>query len=295
MNNMQSGHGTVRVQRSQHLRLGNFGKLFPNLTTWAEDYGIQSQTEATEIMAALGARGGIMHDARGNSEDSPIPAAYTFFAQFVDHDITLDAESQLGSQPLNVEQIRDLPNLRSASLDLDSVYGFGPDISPYLYQQEPTGFLSTGSNVRGVENPHDVPRTSQGVALIGDFRNDENLFLSQMHLVFLRFHNRLRFGRSFEEAQREARYHYQYIVLRDLLERVCHGGVYEYAVAQLQLRIQQSASANDRLFRLASMVNSPSDPLIMPVEFSGGRLSLRAYDGALRLSGESGASLSSNL
>jgi hypothetical protein len=63
--------------------------------------------------------------------DSGIPAAYTYFGQFVDHDITLEAvSSPLPSlidpklTPLPLKEIRQrIRNTRTATLDLDSVYG----------------------------------------------------------------------------------------------------------------------------------------------------------------------------
>lgn len=264
-------HGMGRSQHSHHLRLGNFGKLFPTLQTWAQDFGLENTEKGDDIMAAIGGPGGIMHDINGCSGDSNIPAAYTFFAQFVDHDITLDAESELDSPPLPIEDIQNLPNLRSASLDLDSVYGLGPDVSPYLYRPEGThtGFLATGSDVNGVENPNDVPRTALGVALIGDFRNDENIFLSQMHLLFLRFHNRLRSVRNFLDAQREARYHYQYIVFHDLLERVCDPCVYRFALTQIQQNASRPPDTDPSYPFCYQFLVDDSERVIMPVEFAG--------------------------
>ena len=235
MNDKKSMHGTAKAIGCAHLRLGNFGRLFPDLPTWADDMGIQqNQAKAERIAALLGGPGGIMHDAEDDSGNSKIPAAYTFFAQFVDHDITLDAGSKLHGKALDKAAVKKLPNLRSASLDLDSVYGFGPDVSPHLYDPSQRGLLLVGSQVNGVENPRDVPRRADGHALLGDPRNDENLFLSQLHLLFLRFHNRLLIGRSFEAAQKEARYYYQAIVLYDFLERICDTDVYEFALDRIK-------------------------------------------------------------
>ena len=62
-----------------------------------------------------------------------IPAGFTYFGQFVDHDITLDLTS-LGDKekdPLGIE------NFRTPSVDLDCVYGLGPDGSPHLYARNP--------------------------------------------------------------------------------------------------------------------------------------------------------------
>ena len=259
MKDQRSMHGVSNVTPPDHLRLGNFSKLFDISTTWAQDFGIENQDRAEEIAGLLGGPGGIMHDSKGNSADSSIPAAYTFFAQFIDHDITLEASTRLNQPPLCDTQINNLPNFRSASLDLDSVYGFGPNVSPHLYDPGQPGRLIVGSNVDGVKNPNDLPRRGDGVALLGDPRNDENIFLSQMHLLFLRFHNRLLAGRSFEEAQREARYHYQYIVLNDFLNRVCDKKVYEHAEKRIKAR-------DTTFFNLSP---DESDRLPMPVEFAG--------------------------
>ncbi len=219
-------HGTSKAKGCSHARLGNFCKMFPKLESWADECKVTEQCEARDIAAALGGFGGIMHDVNSSSNDSSIPAAYTFFAQFVDHDITLDTTSDLHGDPISTKEVGRLPNLRSASLDLDSIYGFGPEASPYLYDQEQTGRLLIGND----ENKNDLPRNKDGRALIGDPRNDENLFLSQMQLLFLKFHNRRMIGRSFEEVQTDVRFHYQWIVLYDFLERICDENIYKQVI-----------------------------------------------------------------
>jgi hypothetical protein len=67
--------------------------------------------------------------AVGNAED--LPAIYTYFGQFIDHDITLEQGSLPSPQalvkddvaPLALDKIRTLKNLRWAGLELDSLYG----------------------------------------------------------------------------------------------------------------------------------------------------------------------------
>ena len=279
MNDRPNTHGIARAPASEHLRLGNFGRLLNIPMTWADDVGIRNRAQAEHIAAALGGRDRIMHDAMGISGNSDIPAAYTFFAQFVDHDITLDARSELTSEALTREEVERLPNLRSASLDLDSVYGFGPDVSPHLYDREQPWRLLVGSQVDDVENPNDVPRRGDGTALIGDPRNDENIFLSQMHLLFLRFHNRriidLFIQREndpvedatqplrFEDVQRDVRYHYQALVLYDFLRRICDVDVYNFALQE----IQRPEAERDYPFFLGQLIDE-SGRLRMPVEFS---------------------------
>ena len=213
-------HGTSKAKGCSHVRLGNFCQLFPKLKPWAEDCGITEQCEAEAVAAAIGGVGGMMHDVRNESGNSDIPAAYTFFAQFVDHDVTLDTTSPLHGK-VSAAEVAKLPNLRSASLDLDCVYGLGPEAMPFMFDDTQPGRLLVGSEVDGVVSPDDVPRNTEGAALIGDPRNDENLFISQMQAVFLKFHNRFLATGDFEHAQAETRYHYQYVVLHDFLKRVC--------------------------------------------------------------------------
>ncbi len=246
-------HGSSKAKGCSHLRLGNFCKMFPDLPTWADEYKIKDQCEAEVVAGLLGGANGIMHDINSDSPDSSIPAAYTFFSQFVDHDITLDTASNLHGKQIDNEAVSKLPNLRSASLDLDCVYGFGPDASPFLYDQFQPGRMLIGSK----NNSNDLPRNSDGRALIGDPRNDENIFVSQLQLLFLRFHNRRIIGRSFEDAQTDVRYHYQYIVWNDFLKRICDEDIYNFASAQIGKKDYPKCKLVDKCHRIC-----------MPVEFS---------------------------
>ena len=112
---------------------------------------------------------------------------------------------------------------------------------PYLYAQnaESRGerLLIGNSRTRFGEDfaEEDLPRNAEGRALVGDPRNDENLIIAQLHLAFLRLHNRVvdelrngahaghwsaRPGRLFWEAQRIVRWHYQWVVVQDYLPRI---------------------------------------------------------------------------
>lgn len=249
-----SHHGLASGRGCESRGLGKFGRLFELQPLFISD----------EALEAIGKVNGLMHEkGSAKSGDSQIPAAYTFFAQFVDHDITLDTTSQLNST--RVQAPEQLPNLRSPNLDLDCVYAFGPEASPYLY--DGTGRLLVGN----AENPNDLPRVVTGEAnsaevkigraLIGDPRNDENLFISQLQLAFHKFHNKLmdEFAYEFEEAQRQARFHYQHIVLHDFLKRVCDPTVYRFALERLYRNEEPLFYARDS-----------NGDLPMPVEFSVG-------------------------
>ena len=173
----------------------------------------------------------------------PAEAGQTFFGQFIDHDITLDATSQLGTHT-DPATIR---NVRTPNLDLDCVYGDGPEASPHLYAQsdDQEGFLLFGRE----GSPNDLPRNDKGRALIGDPRNDENILVSQIQGAFIKLHNILMSKvvddadlrdavfhcaedgvrsevwhrmlpeglERFEKVRRFIRLHYQWLVLHDFL------------------------------------------------------------------------------
>lgn len=63
-----------------------------------------------------------------DGEESGIPALYTYFGQFIDHDITFDPMTILtqNSDP------NALTDFRTPALDLDNVYGRGPGDQPYV-------------------------------------------------------------------------------------------------------------------------------------------------------------------
>lgn len=268
-------HGTAKARGCSHAELGRFGVMFEDLQSWGVDMSDTpgqsiAPDEAARIAALLGGAGGIMDGGlEANDCPSAVPAGYTFFAQFVDHDVTLDVTTALHGDDLRADnsnhRVDKLPNLRTASLDLDCVYGFGPEASPHLFSGDGTGVMLTGNP----DNHDDLARNHEGRALIGDPRNDENVFVSQMQLMFVRFHNCLMAGRSFEQAQREARFHYQYIVWNDFLRRVCDPGVFAYldqALRDAAKRFNQGHADFDPkgLFDLVDKCHRP----LMPVEFS---------------------------
>jgi hypothetical protein len=114
-------------------------------------------------------------------------------------------------------------NFRTPKVNLESVYGGGPVGSPYLFDRaDPAKLLITETG----PGTADVPRNRQGIALLGDPRNDVHLFMSQMHVPFLRMHNRIvdRLRNDgipdadlFDEARRATMWHYQWIVIHELL------------------------------------------------------------------------------
>jgi hypothetical protein len=92
--------------------------------------------------------------------------------------------------------------------------------------------------------PNDIPRDpEQRIALIADPRNDENLIISQLHLAFLKFHNKVvewldpkpgaDLGRVFDEARRLTTLHYQWCIVHDYLGNLLDAEVYRRAMRDL--------------------------------------------------------------
>ena len=209
---------------------GRFGRLFRNLRAAEYDDAELSSlgfAMTADLEPARAAGGTFAADAPDGEENSAIASGYTYVGQFLDHDITFDPSS------LN-ERIRDrdaLTNFRTPRLDLDSVYGRGPDHQPYLYADDGIRMLLGAPLAGNGDDPSacDLPRnrTADGQpnrALLGDKRNDENRIVAQLHAGFLRFHNAcvdlLRTGGghpSFGEVRQFVVYHYQWAVLHDFL------------------------------------------------------------------------------
>jgi len=178
---------------------GHFGVLVPGL-----EPGKAGVPEVDALVKTMLARKGI-------DQSVTIPAGFTYLGQFIDHDITFDPTS-FGAR---ARRPRRTANRRTPRLDLDSLYGGGPALQPYLYEKDTPRLLL------GKGTPLDLPRNHEDVALLGDRRNDENAIISQLHLLFARFHNRIAddLG-SFERARRRVLRHYHWIVLNEYLPMV---------------------------------------------------------------------------
>ena len=212
---------------SSDLAQGKFGRMFRSLLP--AQFGADEATVTANLNAlgkAMTAGIDAPKDGR-DDEESGIPALYTYFGQFIDHDITFDPASSLQKQ----NDPNALIDYRTPALDLDNLYGRGPDDQPYLYTQQPANVLSKffleGNAMDGGGDPgaKDLPRNNADPkrALIGDPRNDENAIVSQLQALFLRFHNRTANDNPslpFEEIQRLVRFHYQYVVLNDFLPKI---------------------------------------------------------------------------
>ncbi len=189
-----------------------------------------------------------------DTEDSPIPAGFTYFGQFVDHDITRDT-TQIESDDPVTDPIEPTPDDafetmqgRSPSLDLDSLYGHPNRRDPKLfdgaYFKIGRTEGSVGAGHSGRIHTNDLPRGEErGVrggakAVIPDERNDENLAVGQSHLMMMLFHNNVVGTLEskhpdkdehwiFAEARELVTKHYQHVVLHDFVRRLISEKVYK--------------------------------------------------------------------
>jgi heme peroxidase len=256
--------------RSEDLQ--DFGFLFPRLQKDPDNLLPVAGDTPTKL--ANLAQTMVEANPDASPGDSEIPAAYTYFGQFVDHDITLEAVSaplpnliDPNLKPLPLNEIRKrIRNARTATLDLDSVYSppaprvgdkmklgkvtsVNGQAPPFL---RPPGKDDFNDLAREPRNNDPAQRDHDRAALTGDPRNDENLIVGQLHVAFLRAHNKLiDQGKSFNEARTILRQHYQHIVLQDFLRRIADPQIV------------------DRVFLHGNCVYDALDePFFLPLEFS---------------------------
>lgn len=193
----------------------------------------------------IGVAGGFC-DGGDCKDDARVEAGWPFFGQYVAHDLTADRSPLRAHADLDA-----LRNMRSPRTNLESLYGGGPVGSPYLYRRDDPAKL--------LEADGDVPRNHEGVALVGDPRNDVHVFMSQMQVAFIRAHNilvdRLREdgeveSEVFDEARRALTWHYQWLILNDFLPTLVGTEL-----------VGEISAAGARFYR-------PDGPPFIPLEFA---------------------------
>lgn len=156
-----------------------------------------------------------MTEVRNVADNPNLPSGYTYFGQFIAHDLS---------------RMRGTVNRHRPLLDLENLYG-----RPGKYKHRNLPFLETarGANLHGLQSPEsDLPRTDDGKPDIPDPRNDLHTIISQLHLAFARLHNRLvrESGTSapgmsasvaFAAIRREVSRLYQWLIVNDFLRRLC--------------------------------------------------------------------------
>lgn len=193
------------------------------------------------LLHAIGRAGGACDSAHASGDQSrTVAAGWPVFGQFIAHDTTADR-----SPVTHHDDEAMLQNIRSARLDLECLYGDAPVGNPYLVSRKDPAKLLLGLNDKGL--PEDLPRNQEGIALVGDPRQDVHLLVSQMQVGMIKAHNRLvdRFRQDglreadlFAESRRALTWHYQWTVLYDFLP-----------VAIGEMRLRRLLDEGPRFFR----------------------------------------------
>lgn len=228
-----------------------------------------------------------------DSQPTPIPAGYTYLAQFIGHDISHDEKSdreKIEHRPWNVMEaglLAELKNFRNPACDLDTIYGYEqsdvsdefprPTFEPFrheLMQNHPLPLLKLGATIRheGRAFPCDLPRKDGDVtANIVDPRNDENLLLAQTQVAFIKFHNAMvaKLSESakyrtesgeykkkelFDKARKLVIRYYQTIIMTDFLPKIIQESV---------LQDVKTKAGTDQLF-----YQPQSNGMFIPLEFT---------------------------
>ena len=233
-------------------------------------------------------------EATGNST---IPPVYTYWGQFIDHDITLNTDSNKSVSDITQPDLGPLTptfvtthlrNGRQPALNLDSLYGDGPTFpggptteaaamydglalrlstvadNPFIpgdhVTTDPERDLFRDQSL--VDDPN-TPDVDAAVAVIGDSRNDENLIVAQLHVAFAKFHNKVL---AAVQAQHDAPTDPQELFDRVRQLVTWH---YQWLVTHDYLKTVTQTGVVDKVLLGGNKVYAPRNgEAYMPLEFS---------------------------
>lgn len=190
----------------------------------------------TTLTAALGEHTGeeqrkLIHDfdQRGVRDPEDIPAGVTYLLQMLAHDVVMSVRAAAGSR-------LPLTNAVERPLVLQSLYGAGPNAAPHLFAPEKNFFSGRFQlNHRTPDTPPETDFFRERVvghvlarnAVLADARSDSNAFVSQLVVLWMRFHNAVldridveaRPHRELLETDSEARLEQRYRMARGVVQR----------------------------------------------------------------------------
>lgn len=220
----------------------------------------------------------------GSEEDNPkISAGYTYLLQFIAHDISFNENLSPDVATTTVD-IENTENLRHTPLKLETVFGRGPRLDPWLYEFEEGNQrykLKIGKTKDGIRTLSDLPRIPRSSfepgsgpsktnhdPLIADLRNEDVHMLSQITVLLHKFHNQLCSNLEAENLSASDKFHnarwatveiYRNIIRNDLLPLLCQKSVL--------LRCLSKTKIGD-FIHLRRLLNN--NQIHIPVEFSAG-------------------------
>lgn len=252
--------GTINLNPEQRERLENALKALGN-TMREKPPGAPKPPSASQDISYLASAG------------------YTYLGQFIGHDLTHDlTKLDNAAQAAAAGTIR---NKQRSRLGLDNLYGKGPtdEQDRRLYvKSDPRGEerFALGLTVGG--QPCDLQRPIPGAGdnfrngdpLVADAPHLENLLLSQLTAVFMRFHNAVlgraqrkdpqvlaalppqspEFATLFDRVRQLVIWHYQWVAIHDFLPQIINQDIcdklkdrYPNKVRQYRDRIRKETPA----------------------------------------------------
>ena len=243
-------------EKNSPISKGVFGRLFPKLTPQ-----MPFSKKNEKLLSILAKQ--IYSNGGGGQTSKYFLAGYTYFGQFLMHDISQDlSKIKFSSTPNSIN------NFSTPKLDLNLLYGGGPTIQPYLFKPDKIRFRIGKPKCDYPKTNiiyFDLPRVDEPPynAIIPDSRNDKNVIVSQIHLAFIRFHNAIAsnllaplqnqikslyhhkkykeievfYEGIFTKTRKLVIWHYQWLVLYDYLPRILDLSVF-IDTPNLQLKLQ---------------------------------------------------------
>lgn len=181
----------------------------------------------------------------------PLPAIYTYFGQFIAHEVSRLFQAEEGV----------FSSLNTSRFDLDTVFyptGKFSDIAQGCAPLcEVFGDAALGNTAPGTTiNLADLPRTVDGAPVVPDCRNDANPMLAQLHVAILEKYRALipKYGRREAYARLKTLLHA--IAINDYLREVVDACVYN------------DVSETGR--KLVNPQQTPPQFFLTPIEFAAG-------------------------
>ena len=299
--NLRASESLVLDERYEYLLPWEERTCGGAFTGWGRREG--RRTETLLLLDRLARK--MKADSGRSTENPRIPAGYTYLGQLIAHDVTFSPSSL----PIATGTATAVENVASSILDLDCIYGGGPAKSPWLYEPEtaaldahppsrkylrlgwtrPSGSQKDSRNADDQPRKQDLPRVCPHFAvgnltrsknaetclletLVGDPRNEDNLILSQLVVLFHMFHNKvvdIVSGkltnpqdnlRVFEISRSIVVHFYREIVEREYLKLVLDDAIYD-AYAQTR-----KATLAD--FPFLERIVQKHKRLLIPAEFA---------------------------
>lgn len=175
------------------------------------------------------------------------------FGQLLAHDMTFENVSNFKKSFYP----KALSNTRSIGLDLDSMYGLKSETFYYQKKQTSKLLLKKRQDEECKYTWYDLPRNHENVAIVPDFRDDESLIVSRIHVLFMQFHNTyidcflkdLSAAEQYQEARLRVIWFYHWLIVHHYLYKMLDPTICDEILEQ-----------GAQFYK---------DPTYLPLEFSG--------------------------